>query len=112
MAELGKTVKQVYDAMLTAYRACKDKKEGAKDALESYEKNLEFIEEAKKTLVDLDDLVDALQESLNVISEQRSRNQVKNTQIKTKGSIVSKFVPCGKNCNGCIHDPYLYKVSP
>lgn len=111
MAELGKTVKQVYDATLTAYCTCKDKKQGAKDALEIYERNLEFIEETKKTLVDLDDLVDALREGLNVISLQRSKNQVKKTQIKTKGSIMSKLVPCGKNCNGCPHGPYLYKVS-
>jgi hypothetical protein len=48
MAELGKTVKQVYDAMLTAYRTCKDKKQGAKDALEIYGKNRGFIEETKK----------------------------------------------------------------
>ena len=57
------------------------------------------------------DLVDALRESLNAISEQRSKNQVKKTQIKTNGSLVSKLVPCGKNCNGCPHAPYLYKVS-
>jgi len=31
----------------------------------------------KKAIVELDELVDALQESLSVISEQRSRNQVK-----------------------------------
>jgi hypothetical protein len=29
---LGKTIKDVYDAMVTAYRTCKDKKQGAKDA--------------------------------------------------------------------------------
>ena len=65
----------------------------------------------KKALADIDDLVEALQESLNVISLQRSKNQIENTQIKTKGAIVSKFVACGKNCNGCPHGPYLYKVS-
>jgi hypothetical protein len=111
MAVLGKTVRDVYDAMVTAYRTCKDKMQGAKDALEIYQRNRGVIEETKQTLVELDDLVDALRESLNVISEQRSRNQVKKTQIKTKGSIVPKLVPCGKNCKGCPHGPYLYKVS-
>jgi hypothetical protein len=59
MAVLGKTVKDVYDATLTAYRACKDKKQGAENALTIYEQNLEVIEETKKTLVDIDELVDA-----------------------------------------------------
>lgn len=48
MTVLGKTVKDVYDAMLTAYQTCKDKKQGAKDALLIYEQTLEFIEEARK----------------------------------------------------------------
>jgi hypothetical protein len=37
--------------------------------------------------------------------------RIKKTQIKTKGSLVSKLVQCGKNCNGCPHGPYLYKVT-
>jgi hypothetical protein len=111
MAVLGKTVGDIYEAMLTAYRTCKDKRQGAKNALELYERNLEIVEETKKALIELDDLVDALRGGLNVITLQRSRNQIENTQIKTKGSIVSKLVPCGKNCNGCPHGPYLYRVS-
>ena len=110
MAVLGKMAKDVYDAMLTAYHTCKDKRQGAKYALEIYERNLEFVEETKKALVDIDDLSDALHEGLNVSSLQRSKNQIENTGIKTKGSIVSKLVSCGKNCNGCPHGPYLYKV--
>jgi hypothetical protein len=110
MAVLGKTVRDVYEAVLTAYRTCKDKKQGAKDALEIYERYRGFIEETKTALVDLDDLVDALREGLNVTSLHRSKNQIKNTQIKTKGALVSKFVACGKNCSGCPHGPYLYKV--
>ena len=104
MALLGKTVRDVYEAMLTAYQV-KDKKQGAKNALGIYEENLDFIEETRNTLVELDDLVDALRESLNVISLDRT----KKTQIR-KGSIVSKIIPCGKNCSGCKHGPYLYKV--
>jgi hypothetical protein len=108
MAVLGKTVKDVYDAMLTTYQTCKDKKQGAENALTIYERTLEFIEETRKILVDLDDFVEILQESLN---EQKSNSKAKKTQIKTKGSLVSKLVPCGKECNGCPHGPYLYRVS-
>jgi hypothetical protein len=52
MAMLGKTVKDVYEAMLTAYQTCKDKRQGAENALAIYEQNREFIEETKKILVD------------------------------------------------------------
>jgi Na+-transporting NADH:ubiquinone oxidoreductase subunit NqrA len=65
MAELDKTVKDVYEAVLATYHTCKDKRQGAKDALAIYEQNLGFVED------------DALRESLNAISEQRNKNQVK-----------------------------------
>ena len=106
MQELGKTVKDVYNAILTAYRI-KDKKQGAKDALAIYGENVEFIDETRKALSDIDELVAVLEESLSLIS----RGVNKKTQVKGKGSVVSKLVPCGKNCNGCPHGPYLYKVS-
>ena len=48
MAVLGKTVKDVYEAMLTAYQTCKDKKQGAENALAIYEQNLEVVEEKRK----------------------------------------------------------------
>jgi len=93
--------------MLFAYQTCKDKKQGANDALAIYEQNLAVIEETKKILGDLTDFVDILQESL---IEQKSNSKTEKT-IKTKGSLVAKLVPCGKNCNGCPHGPYLYRVS-
>ena len=107
MDVLGKIIKDVYEAMLTAYQTCKDKRQGAENALAIYEQIRVFIEETKKILFDLNDFVEILQESLN---EQKSSTAEK-TQIKTKGSLVSKLVPCGKNCNGCPHGPYLYRVS-
>jgi hypothetical protein len=102
---LGKTLRDVYDAMLKAYRV-KDKKQGAKNALEIYTQNMALIEETRTVLSEIDDLVSVLQDSLNVISEQKPER----TQIK-RGSIVSKLVPCGKHCSGCPHGPYLYKVT-
>ena len=101
----GKTVRAIYDAIIGAYQNCKDKKQGAKDALAIYEQNLDFIEESRDALVDIDNLVDILRESLSVFSERKT----KKTKIR-KGSIISKLVPCGKQCNGCPHGPYLYRV--
>jgi hypothetical protein len=91
--------------MLAAYRV-KDKKQGAKKALEICRQNMELIEETGTVLNELDDLVSVLQDSLHAISEQNPER----TQIK-RGSIVSKLVPCGKHCSGCPHGPYLYKVT-
>lgn len=105
MIVLGKTLRDVYDAMLTAYRV-KDKRQGAKNALEICRQNMELIEESRTLLNEIDDLVSVLQDSLNAISEQKPER----TQIK-RGSIISKLVPCGKHCNGCPHGPYLYRVS-
>jgi hypothetical protein len=102
---LVKTLRDVLNAMLSAYQV-KDKKQGSKNALEIYTKNMGLIEETRNTLVEIDDLVAVLQGSLNAISERRSER----TQIK-RGSIVSKLVPCGKHCSGCPHGPYLYKVT-
>ena len=78
--------------MLAAYQTCKDKRQGAENALAIYEQNLEVIEETRKTLGDLTDFVEILRESL---IEQKSNSKTEKT-IKTKGSLVSKLVPCGK----------------
>jgi hypothetical protein len=94
---LDKTIRNIYEAMLTAYQTCKDKQLGAENALAIYEQNLEFIEETRKILVDLTDFVEILQESL---IEQKSNSKTEKT-TKTKGSLVAKLVPCGKECNGC-----------
>ena len=94
MAELGKTLKNIYNAMMDAYRV-RDKSKGAKDALAIYEENIDFIEENKSILNEIENTVDALRS---------------NSLYSQKGSIVSKRVPCGKNCNGCPYGPYLYKV--
>jgi hypothetical protein len=102
---LGKTLRDVFEAMMTAYQV-KDKKQGAKNVLEIYAQNLELVEEKRCLLGDIDDLVAVLQGSLNVISEKK----LERTEIK-KGSLVSKLVPCGKHCSGCPHGPYLYKVT-
>ena len=52
MAELGKTVKKVYDAMISAYQNCKDKKQGAKDALAIYEEN--WFHQPNQSCIDRD----------------------------------------------------------
>ena len=81
MDVLGKTVKDVYEAMLTAYQTCKDKRQGAENALAIYEQNHKFIEETKKILVELNDFVEILQESLN---EQKNSN-VRKLRSKLRG---------------------------
>jgi len=96
---------ELYQTILNAYQNNKDKKQAAKEALLLFEENVEQIEEARTALADVDNLVDLLRESLNIISE-RKHSKV---QIR-RGTIVSKLIPCGKHCNGCPHGPYLYKV--
>ncbi len=83
MALLGKTVKDVYEAMLTAYQTSKYKRQGAKDALELYEQNLGFVEDTREALVDVDDLVDALRVMLSVKASTLSRCRKAETRLKT-----------------------------
>jgi hypothetical protein len=101
----AKTISELYSAILGAYQGSKDKKQAAKDALLLFEDNIDSIEESRTALADIDNLVDVLRQSLNVIAEKKgSKVQM------IKGAIVSKLIPCGKHCNGCPHGPYLYRV--
>ncbi|WP_254547264.1 hypothetical protein [Halomarina pelagica] len=36
--------------------------------------------------------------------------EVVDAEADSKGTIVTKKVPCGKNCGGCPHGPYQYRV--
>lgn len=99
-----KTTGELYQTILAAYQNNKDKRQGAKDALMHFEDCIDAVEEARAGLADIDNLIDVLRESLNIIPKNGSKVQVR------KGAIVSKLIPCGKHCNGCPHGPYLYKV--
>lgn len=100
-----KTTRELYNSILGAYQNNKDKRQGAKDALMHFEDCIDAVEEARTALADIDNLIDVLRESLNIIPKNGSKVQVR------KGAIVSKLIPCGKHCGGCPHGPYLYKVS-
>jgi CHASE3 domain sensor protein len=110
LSGLGKKLREVYDAMLEAYRQTKDKEQGAKAALEIYDQAQAFIEDVRGVLGDIEDLKDVLLESLKELSRQREKGEVAAKRIAGGGSLVSKLVPCGKHCNGCPHGPYLYRV--
>jgi hypothetical protein len=109
-SELGKKLREIYDAMLEAYRKNKDKEQGAKEALDIYDQNQGFLEEIRGIISDIEDLHDTLLESLKEISRQREKQEATARRIGSGGSLVAKLVPCGKNCSGCPHGPYLYRV--
>lgn len=35
---------------------------------------------------------------------------IEHVETEQSGTIVEKRVPCGKNCSGCPHGPYRYRV--
>jgi len=51
-----------------------------------------------ETPVDVEEAVDEDEELVDV--QETSRG----------GALVEKEIPCGKNCGGCPHGPYLYRV--
>ncbi|MGD0644699.1 MAG: hypothetical protein ABSA75_07325 [Candidatus Bathyarchaeia archaeon] len=96
--------------MLEKVRCNKDKEQGAREALAVYYVHRPFLERVAGVLQEIRDLVELLEESLEDIKAQRDNQEAKAKRI-SKGSLVSKLVPCGKHCSGCPHGPYLYRVT-
>jgi hypothetical protein len=57
-----------------------------------------------------EDLRQLLEKSLEEVQDAREKGDRRGRRIRGSGSLVSKLVPCGKNCSGCPHGPYLYRV--
>jgi len=110
LSEVGKKLAEIYHAMLDAYAAESNKESAAKNALDIYYRNRSIIEEIRRVLDDIEDLRRVLEDSLKEIAEQRAKQEATARRIKSGGCIVAKLVPCGKNCRGCPHGPYLYRV--
>ncbi|KZX46309.1 MULTISPECIES: hypothetical protein [unclassified Haloarcula] len=66
--------------------------------IEEYTKTLQdFIEEQDDTPIEEDELA--------------SKNEkIVDTDEKGGWTYVKKKVPCGKDCKGCPHGPYMYRV--
>jgi hypothetical protein len=105
MSEVGKTLRQVYDAILAAYQSEKDKGAGARNALDVYLQNESLLSDVRSIISDIEDLHEIIVESLKAKTEAFGKPM----KIRS-GCLVSKLVPCGKCCSGCPHGPYLYKV--
>jgi len=110
MSEVGKKLREIYEAMLRAYREEPNKEEGARKALDVYNVHIQEIEEIRRILIEIQDLHDGLLEGLKVLTEERSKAERRSRTVRTGGCTIIKFVPCGKNCKGCPHGPYVYRV--
>jgi len=109
--QVGKKFKEVYEAMLRAYRSERDKEAGAKNALDICHKNVGVINEVAGTLEAILGLKKALEEGLTEIQEQRAKGEARAVSIHAGGCLVIKLVLCGRHCSGCPHGPYAYKVT-
>jgi len=104
------TLTTIYNQMLHAYRSQRDKEQASKDALDIYHQYNQLLTQIKTAIQDIEDLKEGLEEGLKALQEARAREEQRATTIKTGGCIVAKLVPCGKNCGGCPHGPYTYRV--
>lgn len=111
MSEVGKKLGDLYGAMLRAYRETGSKEAGARAALEIYQTNYQGLELIRDLLGQIDDLKGVLEESLRVLARERRREDRRSRRIHSGGCHVVKMVRCGKNCRGCPHGPYLYRVT-
>lgn len=104
------TLISIYNKMLEAYRAKKDKEEASKDALNIYYQNRRLLEDINQALNDIENFKNALEKGLEALAKARAKEERKAKAIETGGCIVVKLVPCGKQCSGCPHGPYAYRV--
>ena len=85
-------------------------------AMEEAEKNPEalLLPEVQHLLRNVAGAVQELQDLAKAVREARSRVQEPLPERRTVtgrgGCYVVKYVYCGKNCSGCPHGPYLYRV--
>ena len=65
-----------------------------------------------ETLEDTQEYVQTLIKWMNrpVDIEVDEDEELVEVEESSKGARVEKKVPCGKNCNGCPHGPYEYRV--
>jgi len=68
-----------------------------------------------ETLEDTQEYVQTLVEWMNrpvevEVDDDEELVDVEDDGESSKGTKVVKKVPCGKNCNGCPHGPYEYRV--
>jgi hypothetical protein len=104
------SLRKIHEKMLEAYRSEKDKEQGARKALEIYEEYRQLLGYSHKWVDQVEDLRQLLEKSLEEVQDAREKGDRRGRRIRGSGSLVSKLVPCGKNCSGCPHGPYLYRV--
>lgn len=65
-----------------------------------------------ETLTELREYIDELIEwrTEDIEIEAEDNEEIVDVEEDQKGAIVIKKVPCGKDCNGCPHGPYKYRV--
>lgn len=66
------------------------------------------VETLLETAEYVDELIEWMTEPVEV--EADDGEEVVEVEESSKGSIVIKKVPCGKDCGGCPHGPYKYRV--
>jgi len=103
-------LQRIYEAMLEIYRGPGSPEERAEKVLEYYDLQGAYMKDLQDHLSKVLDLYHVVLESLRQLREAREAQDRKGRTIRGSGCIVSKLVPCGKQCNGCPHGPYLYRV--
>jgi hypothetical protein len=66
------------------------------------------VQTLRETAEYIDELIELMTEPVEI--EPDADEEVVDVEESADGSIVIKKVPCGKDCNGCPHGPYKYRV--
>jgi hypothetical protein len=101
----------VYERMVKAYREGKSREEGVEAALGIFQDHLTGIQSIQSALNKVMDFYHTLVEAERAYREAREQAAQGGLRSGGHGCFVWKLVPCGKQCNGCPHGPYLYQVT-
>jgi hypothetical protein len=104
-------LEDILASMRLAYSGTKDREEGAHKLIEVYLKYADFLGSVKGRVAEIEDLSSSILEALRVQEKMRAANERRSKTLSRGGCVVVKLVPCGKNCSGCPHGPYAYRVT-
>jgi len=117
MKEVGKKIKEFCDWLNSILSEADKLYSQEKESLKGSQKALQFLSEISPYIRELETLIQDFKTMLSgyqriherAVKEEERAKKIQ-WRLKYGGCTVIKFVPCGKNCRGCPHGPYRYRV--
>ena len=107
LEKVGKILGEVLEEVWRVYRDA-----GAEAVLAAVGGCRAELLRVKRAVEELLEVEEVARAALEAQWEARRTGRARAVTVRSRGGcIVAKLVPCGKNCSGCPHGPYLYHVT-